>query len=445
MSIENLFNKNSFNIICGNLTCDNMDCNKKTSNIINSNVINGNVINSNIINGNIIITPQIVNQNLQTNFINLNGKDLELEIINLQGNVNTLFSNASIQQNEINLNSSNISILQGNINTIENNKLNKTTDTFTGNLNIDGNLLVSNIITTNDFILNNNRIHLGINSGSIDQGSSSIALGLNSGYNRQGKDGFVGFLNQSIAIGINSGYWNQNSPSIAIGRNSGYYEQKMDSICIGRNSGNLAGINSINIGSFSGDNNINNYNNYTIINSSGSSLNANGDDRFFINPVRNNITGNVLYYNTTTKEVSFGSISTGSSFTVSNISTGTTAIPLMGTNTLTSANAFLNITGTGAGGLTAVSVNTTSDERLKKDIQDLNLNDSIDLIKRLKPKQYKFNNNDDKLRYGLIAQDVKELKLNNNSILNEDSEYYSLNYIELISPIIKVLQYLLSE
>lgn len=77
----------------------------------------------------------------------------------------------------------------------------------------------------------------------------------------------------------------------------------------------------------------------------------------------------------------------------------------------------------------------TSDRRHKTNIEQLQcgLND----IMTLKPMSYEKAG---KKCMGLIAQDVKETKLNCCVEYNEDSDVYSLSYTELIAPMIKAIQ-----
>jgi autotransporter-associated beta strand protein len=58
------------------------------------------------------------------------------------------------------------------------------------------------------------------------------------------------------------------------------------------------------------------------------------------------------------------------------------------------------------GALTATSVNTTSDRRLKTNIQDIPDNDVNTVFTRLKPKQFQYSH-ESELSYGFIAQDVE--------------------------------------
>jgi hypothetical protein len=100
--------------------------------------------------------------------------------------------------------------------------------------------------------------------------------------------------------------------------------------------------------------------------------------------------------------------------------------------------------------------NVSSDERIKQDIEDLDL--SLDLINKLKPKKYKFKNsfveNDNKIKWGLIAQDVEKL-LNNNinyQLLDKGNDedpdniiYKSLDYTSLIPVLINAVKELSAE
>ena len=84
--------------------------------------------------------------------------------------------------------------------------------------------------------------------------------------------------------------------------------------------------------------------------------------------------------------------------------------------------------------------NVSSDERIKKDIEPLPY--GLNIIEQLEPKQYKFNElmgDDNKLRFGLIAQDVENLFNDHDySFINKGSDdpnniiFKSLDYVSLI-------------
>jgi hypothetical protein len=75
----------------------------------------------------------------------------------------------------------------------------------------------------------------------------------------------------------------------------------------------------------------------------------------------------------------------------------------------------------------------------------------LDLIKKLKPAVYFYNDkienlNNGKKHFGLIAQDIKEvLPMEDYSVVQKKGNYLAVNYIELISPMIKAMQEMSSE
>ncbi|MBI2234745.1 MAG: tail fiber domain-containing protein, partial [Micavibrio aeruginosavorus] len=100
------------------------------------------------------------------------------------------------------------------------------------------------------------------------------------------------------------------------------------------------------------------------------------------------------------------------------------------------------------------SITAISDRRHKKDIEDLGL--GLDFIRKLQPVSYRFNNGDETLRYGFIAQDVEKAlspelqalveKADDKDSLallqkeNNAEGTYRVNYGELTSPIVKAIQ-----
>lgn len=82
----------------------------------------------------------------------------------------------------------------------------------------------------------------------------------------------------------------------------------------------------------------------------------------------------------------------------------------------------------------------SSDERLKKDIQDLE--DSEKFIYGLRPVSYRLIDNDEKLHRGFIAQEVEELVEGDSAIVGENSrtKYKTLAYTEIIADLVKTVQ-----
>jgi hypothetical protein len=89
----------------------------------------------------------------------------------------------------------------------------------------------------------------------------------------------------------------------------------------------------------------------------------------------------------------------------------------------------------------AVNFNTVSDERVKENIQDCEL--GLEFIDLLKPKKYTLINDElERPRYGFMAQDILEEVGDENppivDISNPDS--FSMNYSDLIAPMVKAIQ-----
>jgi hypothetical protein len=92
----------------------------------------------------------------------------------------------------------------------------------------------------------------------------------------------------SIYIGFNSAKTNQGSNSIAIGANAGYKDQSNNAIAIGAYAGST-----------------NQHANSIIINATGIDLSSNSSSSLYIAPIRNSTNNNILFYNPTTKEVTY--------------------------------------------------------------------------------------------------------------------------------------------
>jgi hypothetical protein len=126
----------------------------------------------------------------------------------------------------------------------------------------------------------------------------------------------------------------------------------------------------------------------------------------------------------------------------------------------TTSNASSNAITMGNTFISAAYVHTAfttySDGRHKKDIEDSDL--GLDFIDKLRPVSYRFNNGDETLRYGFIAQDVEaalpptlrdmveksEPEHGLSLIVREhnDEGTYHMTYEDLISPLVKSVQQL---
>jgi hypothetical protein len=134
-------------------------------------------------------------------------------------------------------------------------------------------------------------VAVGYESGSINQGIAAVAIGSHAGNSIQG--------NNAVSIGQYSGAENQGSQAVAIGTNAGQLYQGANSIAIGTN----AGQGFINAQA----------NNTIILNATGLELDGGNaqTDSFYVAPIRNDTidTSTPLYYNASTKEITYNSIS----------------------------------------------------------------------------------------------------------------------------------------
>jgi hypothetical protein len=96
---------------------------------------------------------------------------------------------------------------------------------------------------------------------------------------------------QAVAIGSNAGADLQGNTAVAIGAGAGFDNQGNSAVAIGYFAGQSA----------QGNNSI-------IINATGAALNALTANTFTVAPVRNDVanTGNVMFYNATSKEITYG-------------------------------------------------------------------------------------------------------------------------------------------
>lgn len=160
-------------------------------------------------------------------------------------------------------------------------------------------------------------VAIGTGSGQVSQGTESVSIGSGAGLNNQGT--------QAIAIGVGAGTTNQRQKAVAIGQDAGSNTQGTNSVAIGFESGKTQqGNNSVAIGSSAGQTNqgdtsiaigafagtSSQADGTIILNAQNSQLNGvpGQTDSLYIDPIRNQSgdTGNLMYYNPTTKEVTYG-------------------------------------------------------------------------------------------------------------------------------------------
>lgn len=156
-----------------------------------------------------------------------------------------------------------------------------------------------------------NAIAIGNLAGNNTQSTNAVAIGHHAGYNDQG--------DSAIAIGRWAGNDTQGTLAVAIGRNAANITQGLEAIAIGHSAGNLnqgsyavaigpfagnnnQGANSVAIGSFAGYPTV--ANNAIVINGDTIPLDA-PNSGLYIAPIRSNNSSNTVFYNTTTKEITY--------------------------------------------------------------------------------------------------------------------------------------------
>jgi hypothetical protein len=113
-------------------------------------------------------------------------------------------------------------------------------------------------------------IKIGRETGLVSQGYQAVAVGAAAGFDSQGTN--------AVAVGTAAGRSGQGDYAVALGRFAGYANQHARS---------------------------------TVINSTGVALDTDRTDALFVAPIRNTGTSNALFYNTTSKEITYDVFSGG--------------------------------------------------------------------------------------------------------------------------------------
>lgn len=161
--------------------------------------------------------------------------------------------------------------------------------------------------------LNINSLAIGHNAGQLDLCFGSIAIGFNSA--KDNCDEYAVHIgsyageNNSEAYTVGIGYKANNLQaklnSIAIGKEAGERFLKTNSIAIGTGSGkNNSGVNCIYIGESAGLDG-GDFSNVIVLNASSTELNPSDNSKCYINPISSATSGNILQYNSLTKEVTY--------------------------------------------------------------------------------------------------------------------------------------------
>jgi hypothetical protein len=231
-------------------------------------------------------------------------------------------------------------------------------------------------------VLTSSNVAIGLNAGSNAQSSSATAVGSFAGYDTQGIQTVAigsgaGYTNQkqyAVAVGYSAGSDFQGAQAVAIGADAGYDTQGAQAVAIGLQAGQVSqGTKTVAIGSGAGQNTqgasavaigfgagqANQGNNSIILNATGSALNQTTASTFTVAPIRND-SGNVaqaLYYNTTTKEVTYANATAGGNYSNTNVAAYLSTATITTTGNVTAANFVGNISITG--NVTGTSSNVT--------------------------------------------------------------------------------------
>jgi hypothetical protein len=171
-------------------------------------------------------------------------------------------------------------------------------------------------INTINNTLTSTNVGIGFNAGATSQGTSAVAIGEGAGSLDQGL--------YSVAIGNDAGAQYQGNIAVAVGAGAGKTNQGDYAVAIGRNAGYT-----------------NQGNNSIIINATTGTLNQTTANTFTVAPVRNDVANvaQVMFYNTTSKEVTYGNtISIAGNITAQNLIGN---ISITGNVTGTSSNVTL--------------------------------------------------------------------------------------------------------
>jgi cell division protein FtsB len=104
-------------------------------------------------------------------------------------------------------------------------------------------------------------------------------------------------------------------------------------------------------------------------------------------------------------------------------------------------NSLSNISVSGT--ITCNEVLAQSDRNLKQNIKDLNPEGCLETIDDIRPRCYRFKTDPTKLRYGVVAQELKTVIPH--LVNRNDTGQLSVNYIELIPVLIASIQQLKHE
>jgi len=179
------------------------------------------------------------------------------------------------------------------------------------------------------YSIGSSKIVLGANAGLSGQGSNAIAIGRRAGEANQRnravaiglESGLVSQGEESVAVGAYTGSLSQEWYAVAVGGYAGQTEQGLAAVSVGWNAGSTSqGSYAVSVGSYAGGSGqgqnaiaigrnagkVNQISNSIILNATGSVLNAQTFSGFYVDPVRSNTGPTSVYYDSTSKEITYG-------------------------------------------------------------------------------------------------------------------------------------------
>lgn len=236
------------------------------------------------------------------------------------------------------------------------------------NLTVNGNVsavVSDNKLTVPSLTVNSSNVTVGANAGANSQSTYGIAIGADAGFDLQGAN--------AIAIGVTAGNLNQGIDAVAIGRlagaaNSSGNGQSEGAVALGAFAGSVnQGQYSVAIGYGAG--NSQQPNNSIVLNATGANLGVAQQNAFYVKPIRQANSGNVLYYDQISGEIIYDVKPD-----TNNISNGTSNV------TIATANSNITMGVNGTANVVVVSqsgINVTGNANISGNLSATNITGNI--------------------------------------------------------------------
>jgi len=272
-------------------------------------------------------------------------------------------------------------------------------------------------------------IFLGLRAGRNTTSSSNIFVGNSAGYNNTDGTG-------NTVLGNQAGYSNSSGDyNTYVGWLAGLHNEGNDNTFVGRFSGwgVYGGTGNVYLGRYAGKDNFSGDYNVCI----GNDVAVGGSNKLAIDNMETytpliygEFDNNLLVFNTDKTHLKHPVGNTTNGLFIQSTYNDNTDSWHFYQSTIDHLNLFYNTDLRGTWNLTTGVYTSTSDKKLKKNIEDFT--NIMDRVMQLQPKKYNFKSqSDSEIKYiGLIAQDVKELFP---SFVNysEEDDTYTMDYAGL--------------